>query len=118
MYRLGGLGLNVNDPNWGVMTNPGGSLPGQANPTIPALNCPGDPGCPGYVAPGSSDAAYAALVAAGNPKCTCILGQCMETGDSCSSPAVASPFWIAGLSNQTLLLGGLAVFVLALGLRK
>ena len=43
MYGLGAA-INTNDPNFGVMTNPNG----------PVLNCPGDPGCPGYVVPGSS----------------------------------------------------------------
>lgn len=37
----------------------------------------------------ASDAAtYAALLAAGNPTCTCYMGSCLESGNSCSSPAV------------------------------
>lgn len=80
-------------------------------------NCPGDPGCPGN--PVSADAAYAALLAAGNPKCTCILGQCMETGDSCSSPAVVptSTSLITGISNTVLAVGGVAIFALAMMMR-
>jgi hypothetical protein len=53
------------------------------------LNCPGDPGCPGYVAP----------VPDFDPNaCTCVNGTCVETGNSCAGSdagPLGSPAYIA-----------------------
>jgi hypothetical protein len=48
-----------------------------------ALNCPGDPGCPGYVDPAINEVLSQA--------CTCVSGICQENGNSCSDVPLAGP---------------------------
>jgi hypothetical protein len=57
------------------------------------ISCPGDPSCPGYVAPDANAAAQAAaiqaaLALAASGACTCQNGVCVETGNSCVTPGL------------------------------
>jgi hypothetical protein len=55
------------------------------------LNCPGDPGCYGYIPPKES-------FPVPSMDCTCMNGTCLESGNSCGSPdagPVGSPAYIA-----------------------
>ena len=86
MYGLRDLTLNVNDPSFGVIGNPNAVPPASAGMATPPMT--------------QAEDQYAALLAAGNPACTCVAGTCAETGDSCSSapsPTTDSSMaWILG----------------------
>jgi len=73
-----------------------------------ALNCPGDPGCPGYVEPGGQ--------AWQNSMLEEILSRQVESGkipaDAIQeAPAAAS---VLGISGKTLAVAGVGVFALVL----
>jgi hypothetical protein len=63
-------------------------------------------------------------VLGGASPCTCVQGTCLEDGNSCSSGTYSAPIapvstpLITGLSNTTLVFGGLAVFILALAVKR
>ncbi len=76
------------------------------------LNCPGDPGCPGYVAPGS-DAWQNSMLEA-------ILANQVTAGATepvpVSSPPAPASQWFKGLDNSTVLIaGGVVAFAVFMG---
>jgi hypothetical protein len=72
------------------------------------LNCPGDPGCPGYVDPNAA-AIQAALASAASGACTCVGGICQETGNSCAMPGALAPIVTSQTFGQWLSANGLYV---------
>jgi hypothetical protein len=71
------------------------------------LNCPGDPGCPGYVAPGSSDYQTSLLQE--------ILANQVDAPPAVfAGPPASSSQWIPGVSNTVIGAAGLVVGALLL----
>lgn len=76
------------------------------------LNCPGDPGCPGYVAPGSADYQTSLLQE--------ILANQSAGGVVAPAAAVApvSASWVSGIPNSYVLIGAGILGVLLLVKRR
>lgn len=87
----------VRAPRW-----KGTALRGFRRRGVGDLNCPGDPGCPGYISPDVNEAIGKWFDTYGGP-----------SGVMTPAPVAASSSWIAGISNQTVVLGAAGVFLAA-----
>lgn len=86
---------------------------GLQKPGFGDLNCPGDPGCPGYVDPQVNQAIQAAIAAAVN-----VPNPQLQQFPTTQQPFSLSQFWQQYQTPIALGVGGVVLFKLFTGRRR